>query len=129
MLLQCYQNRSILQHFLLRNWPILIGSRLSKYTDFADLGHSLVKEISQQFQKSIARTPDCCKNVVTWYSIARLLQENRVGCRLGNLTDSRRVESKSSYSANRHCEIEVFCKRVSTGSRYHSEIAKYLEKK
>ena len=94
-----------------------------------DPSHSPVKQISQQFRKSIARTPDCCDNVVTWYSIARLLRENRVGCRFGDLTDSRRVESKSSYSANRRREIEVFGKRVSTGSRYRSEIAYYLKKK
>ena len=110
MLLQCYQNRSILQHFLSRNWPISIGLRLSKSTDFADLGHSLVKEILQQFQKSIARTPDCCDNVVTWYSIAILLRENRLECHFGNLTDSQQVESKSIYSENRHCKIEIFCK-------------------
>ena len=94
-----------------------------------DPSHSPVKQISQQFQKSIARTPDCCYYVVRRYSIARLLRENRVGCRFGDLTDSRRVESKSSYSANRRREIEIFGKRVSTGSRYSSEIAKYLEKK
>ena len=86
----------------------------------------LVKEISQQFQKSIARTPYCCHYVVRRYSIARLLRENRVGCCFGDLTDSRRVESKSSYSANRRREIEIFRKRVSTGSRYRSEIAYYF---
>ena len=78
-----------------------------------DPSHSPVKQISQQFRKSIARTPDCCDSVVTRYSIARLLRENRVGCRFGDLTDSRRVESKSSYSANHRREIEIFGKRVS----------------
>ena len=126
MLLQCYRNRSISQHFLLWNRSISIGSRLSKSTHFADQGHSIVKEISQQFRKSIARTPDCCDYVVRRYSIARLLRENRLGCRFSDLTDSRRVESKSSYSANRQCEIEIFRKRVSTGSRDRSETACYF---
>ena len=39
------------------------------------------------------------------------------------------MESKSSYSANRRCEIEIFGKRVSTGSQYCSEIACYFAKK
>ena len=94
-----------------------------------DLGHSPVKQISQQFRKSIARSPNSRGLRAGRYSIARLLRENRVGCRFGDLTDSRRVESKSSYSANHRREIEIFGKRVSTGSRYSSEIAKYLEKK
>ena len=93
-----------------------------------DPSHSPVKQISQQFRKSIARTPYCCGLCVRRYSIARLLRENRVGCRFGDLTDSRRVESKSSYSANHRRKIEIFGKRVSTGSRYRSEIAYYLEK-
>ena len=93
-----------------------------------DPSHSPVKQISQQFRKSIARTLDCCRMCTSWYSIARLLRENRLECRFGDLTDSRRVESKSSYSTNRHREIEIFGKRVSTGSQYSSKIAYYLEK-
>ena len=34
--------------------------RVSKYQDSANLSHSSVKQISQQFRKSTARTPDCC---------------------------------------------------------------------
>ena len=72
--------------------------------------------------------PNCSGKRASWYSIFDIADSRSIGCRLGDLTDSRRVESKSSYSANRHHEIEIFGKRVSTGSRYCSEIAYYLEK-
>ena len=97
------------------------NSRISK-----DPGHSPVKQISQQFRKSIARTPDCCGLRVRRYSIFDIADSRSRGCRLGDLTDSRRVESKSSYSATRRREIEIFGKRFSTGSRYSSEIVGFF---
>ena len=123
MLLQCTIQIPVFCSTVCSGILLFRLGRVSKYQDSADQGHSIVKEISQQFRKSIARRPNCCGKCASWYSIFDIADSRSIGCRLGDLTDSRRVESKSSYSDNRHREIEIFRKRVSTGSRDRSKIA------
>ena len=127
-----YQNPSISQYCLLRNPAISIGSRFEipgfRRSGPLDRQRNLAT-ISQVYRPMGSNPIAPSEKCASWYSIATLLRDNRLECRLGDLTDSRRVESKSSYSATRRREIEIFGKRVSTGSRYRSEIAKYLEKK
>ena len=55
MLLQCTIEIPVFRSTVCCGILLFRSGRVSKYQDSADQGHSIVKEISQQFRKSIAQ--------------------------------------------------------------------------
>ena len=123
MLLQCTIQILVFRSTVCSGILLFRSGRVSKYQDSADQGHSIDQRNLATISK-IYRQKTKLQRKVRFVVLNR--RKQRIGCRLGDLTDSRRVVSKSSYSENHRREIEVFRKRVRTNLRDRSEKANYF---
>ena len=130
MLLQCTIQIPVFRSTVCSGILLFRSGRVSKYQDSAASGpldrQRNLATISQIYRLMGSNPPNCSGKCASWYSIFGIADSRSIGCRLGDLTDSRRVESKSSYFENRRREIQVFRKRVRTNQRDRSEKANYF---